>query len=162
MHRSFLQLFPSGPCRDWFQFDAYEYRYFPPAPYIRNGDASWHAKFSIFYRKPPETACWFVFSNQPESRWSKERTPWFLLYCPHNSFFFEVDDVYCGADFVMVQIADKTWPRWMVIWIHHGKGRCSRYGRLMRRPTLAYFRATSRANSKPQPWLNSVLDLAAS
>ena len=83
---------------------------------------------------------------------------------------FAVDDVYRGKDFVMVQLVysqcrSMRFPwmayRWMVVWIHHGDQRCSRYGQLLRRPTLANFRATSRANSRRQPWLNSVLHLVA-
>ena len=103
-------------------------------------------------------------SNQRELRWSEDRTPWFLLYRAHISF--DVDDVYCGADFIMVRLADKTWPRWMVIWNVYGgvngQLRSHRYGRLERRPKWADFRATSRANLKLQPWLSKVIDLAAS
>ena len=43
-------------------------------------------------------------SNQRELRWSEDRTPWFLLYRAHISF--DVDDVYCGADFIMVRRRD--------------------------------------------------------
>ena len=52
-----------------------------------------------------------------------------------------------------------------LIWlnlIHHEDVRCLRYGRVLRRPTLAHFRGTSRANWRPQPWLRSVINLAKS
>ena len=68
-------------------------------------------------------------------------TPWLFL--------FEIDDVYCGQDFIMVKIAEPELPWWMVVWVHHNsEPHHSRYGRLMRRPKHPAWRATHRAASK--------------
>ena len=74
------------------------------------------------------------------------------------SFFFEIDDVYCGQDFIMVKIAELAWPRWMVVWVHHhSMTHHSRYGRWMRRPKHPAWRATHRAASTHY---QSTLDIA--
>jgi len=162
MHRSFSLLFPSAPCRDWFQFDAFDYRYIPPAPAKRDETERWdkrlQAKVCCFYWKAPDNASWLSFSNERQGRCSEDRTSWFQ-YHGIWPFSFVIDDVYCGADFIMVQLADARWPRWMVVWIHHGSWHCSRHGRLERRrkqPWLAAWRATCRAASKTQHCLNCV------
>jgi hypothetical protein len=188
MDRSFCESFHSAPCRDWFQFDEYDFCYVP-----HRRLAFTHRLVCCFYRRPSaeelatnaENACWRSFSLA----FRLQSTPWWE-YCAHRwslapwqagnpcdddvyrgerGACFAVDDVYCGEDFVMVQLGysqclsmrfhDMSY-RWMVVWIHHGNHRCSRHGQLLRRPTLADFKATSFANSRRQPWLSSVLNLA--
>ena len=195
MDRSLCELSPSAPNRDWFQFDEYDFCYVPHRSPTFPTEEFW---VCCFYRRPSaeelatdaQNACWHGFSNNLAFCLSKNRTPWFE-YCAHRWNLaplqagnpcvncFAVDDVYCGEDFVMVQLGysqcrsmrfhDMSY-RWMVVWIHHGGPSWmvdglwmdgSRYGQLLRRPIVANFRATSRANSRRQPWLNSVLHLVA-
>ena len=168
--------FCHAPFRDWFQFDAFEYRYTPPAPVKRDERDGWdkrlHAKVCCFYWKAPENALWLSFSNERQFRCSEDRTSWFQYHTRPSvdRLHFVIDDVYCGADFIMVQLADAAWPRWMVVWIHHSSPSCcgeSRHGRLERRRKqhwLAAWRATYRVASKTQDWLNwegNVLALAS-
>ena len=175
MDRSLSALFPPAFCPDWFQFDEYDYCYVP-----HQGLAS--SLVCCLYRRPtaeelvtnPHRAYWNSFCNTRSFRREWNRVPWFAYYAHRWSLVpgqsgFAVDDVYRGKDFVMVQLVysqcrSMRFPwmayRWMVVWIHHGDQRCSRYGQLLRRPTLANFRATSRANSQRQPWLSNVLHLA--
>ena len=204
--------FHPAPRRNWFQFDGYDYCYFP---YLPDDVCRDLLPECFFYRRPSaeehaentENACWHSFSNDRKFRLSINRMPLFN-YCGFrtynaigarlsvettctsvstnsmirmsNDVYFgnvsfveslDVDDVYFGEDFIMIQLGylqcrlmgfeDMSY-RWMVVWIHHEDGRCLRYGQVLRRPTLADFRGTSRANWRPQPWLSSVINLAKS
>ena len=154
MHRSFLRLFPNvpPPCRDWFDFDFCDYAFYPPEPDPQEDVAFLSVnklKTLCFYRQAPPLSYWYIFANDRKNRFAEDRTPWYIYRIPQRGLFFEIDDVYCGGDFIMVKIAEPEWPRWMVVWVHHhSMTHHSRYGRLFRRLKYSAWRASHRAASK--------------
>ena len=157
MHRSFLHHFPNvpPPCRDWFDFDYFDYAFRPPEPDPQEHVALFsegRLMTSCFYREAPPLSNWYIFMNDGKNRYAVDWTPWYRYYIPQPDFLFLIDDVYCGRDFIMVKIAEPVWPRWMVVWVQfHSLMHHTRDGRLFRRPIYAAWRATHRAASRCYP-----------
>ena len=164
MNRCFAPHFPSEPrpiFQDWFRFDDFDYVYSPSKPVNALQFGRTKARH-CFYRQAPATAAmkwWLCFSNDPENRFSDDRTTWYELYRSPR-IYFEIDNVYCGEDFIMVKIADPEWPRWMVVWIHESMMHVSRMGFLWRRPKYPIWTATHRAAFKCQSVIDICLYLA--
>ena len=120
--------------------------YYPP----ELGKIPSDAGVCFFYWQPPKGALWGPFSR--DFRCSQNRMHWYDYLSPTRPlthYYFNIDGVFCGEDFVAVQIAEPGWRRWMVVWIHHQSfTRCSRYGRLMRRRKGAAAMAACRGTCK--------------
>ena len=158
MHRSFVPIFSAHtrlpPCHDWFAFVDFEYIFFPPPEPERRTTDIRYKQTSCFYCQAPPSSYWILFSTDRKNRFAEEWTAWYELYDARGrpGFCFQIDDVYCGADFIMVKIADPRWPRWMVVWILHSLTQSSCHGRLKRRLRFFAWKATHRAAaSKRRP-----------
>ena len=92
MHRSFLRHFPNVPplCRDWFDFDNFDYAFYPPEPDPQEHVALFsedRLMTSCFYREAPPLSNWYNFMNDAKNRYAVDWTPWYRYYIPQPGFF---------------------------------------------------------------------------